>query len=532
MRLGRQVQFLKTPYMLRESRQADLARSIAVLPNLRYVDLPEGLFMDDPSTVTLKLEVQARCHDLRKMTYMHGAERSFKALAEGKIWRNLEVLELVKMDVDPNMLRHALAMLGNLRALKVTETKGGPHCFTDDILVYTDNQFPEIPPLVELILTNVPGVTAEGLQDYLTRPVAPPALKVLTLNGTGVKPWNLQDILSSATGLRHLTLVDEVKSTLPAAAGTTDILPLASHSLETLNYEITGEASSGSYSGVTRSYYNYLSGSLMSGGLPRLRTVYVRDADFPDSLLGLPPPMPGFADAVFAHRPSSSHSHKGGPSPVGRTAPPKGGYVTTHHSPGYQASGPPPSSSGNPFQDHHHHQAPPQKPRRRPSKPPQTVPWAAGANPRFSTNNPFAALISPQQVQTLEVFTKGDDDMDWNSVMVRPDAGGPFGPFGGGPGGGGGAGGSRPVSSYGLAADSGGAGGARRSIFMHSGTGHFLAVPDPLQAGGAGQHQRNGSAGQRRRPSAADGSGGGGEDEWPLPQSSGGKKRERMDLWR
>jgi len=346
---------------------------------------------------------------------------------------------------------------------------------------------------------------------------------VLTLDGTGVQPWHLQDILSCATRLRHLTLVDAVKSTLPAAAGTANILPLSSNSLETLNYEITGDPSLSSYSGVTRSYYNYLSGSLMSGGLPRLRTVYVRDADFPDSLLGLPPPMPGFADGVFSQRPSSSQSHSSGPPSalsaggLGQAGSPKG-FISPNHSPGYGQ--PPPSN--NPFHD----QAP-QKPRRRPSKPPQAVPWAAGANPRFSTNNPFAALISPQQVQTLEVFTKGDDDMDWSSVMVRPDAGGPFGGFGGPRGSG-----SRPVSSYGLAADSGGAGGARRSIFLHSGTGQFLAVPDAQQGTAAGRHQRNGSAGQWRRPAA--GAAGGGEDEWPLPRpkSSGGNKRERMDLWR
>ncbi len=69
-RLGPLVEFLKIPYMLRESSQADLARTIAVLPSLKYVDLPEGMFQDDPPFITLRLEVQARCHELRRMTYM------------------------------------------------------------------------------------------------------------------------------------------------------------------------------------------------------------------------------------------------------------------------------------------------------------------------------------------------------------------------------------------------------------------------------------------------------------------------------
>src|SRR5687768_7158801 len=86
VRLGQTVEFLRMPYMLRESCQVDLAKTIAVTPNLRYVDLPEGLFTDDPSFLTLRLEVQARCLHLRKMTYMGGSERSLQALASGTVW--------------------------------------------------------------------------------------------------------------------------------------------------------------------------------------------------------------------------------------------------------------------------------------------------------------------------------------------------------------------------------------------------------------------------------------------------------------
>ncbi len=482
-RLGPLVQFFKTPYMLRESRQADLARTIAVLPNLRYVDLPEGMFMDDPAYLTLRLEVQARCHNLRKMTYISGAERSLEGLGDGNIFRNLEVLELVRINMEPTLLRHVIGTLGNLRALKVTEAKGGPHCFTDDLL-FDNPMVAEMPPLEELILTDVACVTAEGMQHYLSRHDTRATLRVLTLSGTSVHPWHLPEILSLAHTLRHLTIVDDVRATLPVAAGTPNILPLASTSLRTLNYEITSDPSAGPYSGVTRSYYNYLSGSLISGGLPNLRTVYVRDASFPDSLAGLPaPPVLPFANGAM-RRPASSGSSSG--------------FSSTHHSPDFRAP-PPVSFSNGPFQNA---QLPPLK--QLPNSMAAT-PWAAGHNPRFSTNNPFAALISPQQVQTLEVFTKGDDDIDWSAVQVSPDDV----PVSADPG--------RPHSSYGLGSEYSSAAGARKSVFMSTGAGHFLAVPD--QPSSSAQNGRLGASPV---------------DEWPRPKSSsaGEKKRERLDLWR
>ncbi|RQM08592.1 hypothetical protein DH86_00000317, partial [Scytalidium sp. 3C] len=48
------VQFFKTPYMTRETCKPDLARVAAVASNLRYLDLPEGFYSDDPSCNTLK----------------------------------------------------------------------------------------------------------------------------------------------------------------------------------------------------------------------------------------------------------------------------------------------------------------------------------------------------------------------------------------------------------------------------------------------------------------------------------------------
>lgn len=497
-RLGPIVEYFKTPYMLREASQADLARTIAVLPNLRYVDLPEGLYTDEAPYITLRLEIQARCHNLRKMTYMTGSEKSLEALAGGRIWRNLEVLDLVKINMDPIVILHALAMLGNLRALKIT----GSSVFTDEILAHGNEMLPSFPPLEELILNKVPGITATGLKIYLSRRDTQNALKVLTLTSTGVKPWTLQEVLANATSLKSLSINETVSAALPTAAGTNQIPPLNSASLQTLHYEIVPKPSSSPYKGVVTSYYNYLSGSLLMGGLPNLRALYVRDANFPDTLLGLPPPAPTFADSGFA-RPASSGSSSAFSSQVsynnlGPALSPVG-FLSPNNSPGFQR--PPPQTQNqntNPFQ------SPPQSP-------PSTKPWTQGHNPRFSSNNPFAAFAGPGGPsglpQTLEVFTKGDDELDWSFVKVEPGHAATSRRTNA----------ARPVSSYGLDNTTLGwnsGAGARKSVFMGNGVGGFLAVPDPLPAGAA-----------RRRSDA--------QDEWPRPKSSAGeKKRDKLDLWR
>ncbi|KAI3398650.1 hypothetical protein diail_8835 [Diaporthe ilicicola] len=480
-RLGPLVEYFKLPYMLRESCQADIARTIAVLPNLRYVDLPEGLFQDDNSYITLRMEVEARCLNLGKMTYMHGAERSLERIANGQVFRNLEVLELNNIQMDGTIILHALGALGGLRALKIT----GSSVVTDEMIAHDNEMLPAFPALEELILDNVPGVTSQGLRGYLARGDASHALKVLNLAETGVKPWNLQDVLAVAPMLKRLTISYEATTSLPLAAGTSQVPPLASNSLEIFHYEVTSAPSSSPYSNILPSFYNYLSGSLLMGGLPNLRALYVRNAGFPDTLLGLPPPAPKFAADTYK-RPGSSSSQRS--STFSRNGLGSPGFPG-----GFQNGG----GSYNPFQE------PPKKP------------WAnAGYNPRFSSNNPFASLAGPNGPsglpQTLEVFTKGDDELNWGMVKVDPmqrsndvEAA------------------ARPSSSYGLDnSDSGwnSRAGARRSVFMGNGTGGFLAVPGlPEATGGA------------RRGSAPTVSGG---DEWPRPSTATEKRSSRIDLWR
>ncbi|KAI1102417.1 hypothetical protein F4804DRAFT_267050 [Jackrogersella minutella] len=468
-RLGSLVQYFKTPYMLRESSTSLLARTIAVLPNLRYVDLPEGLFGDDPAYHTLKLEVQARCPNLKKMTYTGGSERSLEALTRGNIWPNLEVLELARINMDPATLRHVLAMLQYLRALKVSNCR----ILDDDVFKYND-ALPAFPALEEMILIDTPRVTSDGLVAYLSREETQRQLKVLSLTNTGVQPSMLHDVLAHAPNLTTLSIIDQVDSAFPSHSG--PIPPLANWSLQTLRFEITASAATSPYASITSGYYNYLASSLFSGGLPRLSAVYVRDQNFSDTLLGLPPPMPGFAGGQ--QRPSSSGS-------VGMF----GGGSSGLSAPG---------SFGN-------------------------------LPPRLSSNNPFAAAVGPPRGmgmlslnQTLEVFTKGEDDVDWGSIRMDP-----FDAYGGAGNGGRGRSGSltggRPLSSYGLADIGSGwqaGGGARKSSLVQAtGPGGFLSVPGGKSISG---HEGNGS----------NASSGGKEDLWPRPNSSHRAKKEDRDLWR
>ncbi|KUJ17290.1 uncharacterized protein LY89DRAFT_584714 [Mollisia scopiformis] len=284
--LALHVQYMKIPYMTRETCKPDLARAVAVCPNLKYVDLPDGLYTDDPSCHGLKQEVQARCPDLRKMSYIGGAERSLEILASGQVWRNLEVLELTKLNMDSNIMRQALGSLPNLHALKVTDMKA----FHDDLFRHSDI-LPPFPILAELSFENTPNVTADGLTAYLSRPDTANALKTLLLTATGIVPGTLHQILLAAPALRHLSLIESVTSSFPASS---NVPTLQSRSLETFHYEITSGTSANSYASTTASYYNYLTRSLMSGGLPNLKELYIQDPDFPESLVDFRPPAAPF----------------------------------------------------------------------------------------------------------------------------------------------------------------------------------------------------------------------------------------------
>jgi hypothetical protein len=270
--------------MTRETCKPDLARTVAVCPNLRYLDLPEGFFTDDMTCQPLRVELQARCPDIRKMAYKEGSEQSLELLASRLQWRNLEVVELSRLNMDPSILRQALGQLPLLRAMKITDMEA----FNDRLLQHND-YLPPFPALKELLFDNVPNITVEGMMAWLQRRDVQNTLMTLSFTETGVHSSTLKPILDSAPLLQNLSIIETVSTSLPAG-----IPPLTSKSLQTFHYEITGGATASSYSNTTSSYYNYLTSSLLSRGLPNLRELYVRDPDFPESLIGLAPPTAPF----------------------------------------------------------------------------------------------------------------------------------------------------------------------------------------------------------------------------------------------
>ncbi|KAJ6185328.1 hypothetical protein N7519_006629 [Penicillium mononematosum] len=250
--LGNMVLSLRMPYMTREANKANVARTISVLPNLRFVDLPVGLYSDEPSCLPLKQELMARCPELRRMAYRQGAEGSFARLPGSQLWMNLEVLELSGVQMEASTLRNGLASF----------------------------------PVFSLTLRNTPNVTASGLAVFLSIPANKATLGALILSSTGVAPSQLHYILSAAPRLESLSVVQEVTRSFPVE----QVPPMASKSLHLLHYELTSQPDNHGMPPVVSSYYTYLISSLVSRTLPALRDLYVRDSSFPDTLLLMPPP--------------------------------------------------------------------------------------------------------------------------------------------------------------------------------------------------------------------------------------------------
>ncbi|KAL5360737.1 hypothetical protein BJX96DRAFT_165389 [Aspergillus floccosus] len=279
--LGNMVLSLRMPYMTREASKADIARTVSVLPNLRYVDLPAGIYSDDQSCLALKQELMARCPDIRRMSYRHGAEGSFSQIPSLHLWANLEVLELSSLHIEPNILRFGLGSFPRLRDLTLSDLP-----WLDDPAFAPSQSLPPFPPVQRLTLRDTPNVTASGLAGYFTHSSNRNALVSLTLSATGVHPATLHQILAATPRLRALLVVQEVARSFPADK----VPPLASRSLELFHYEITSASGSYGLPPVAPSYYNYLVSSLVSNTLPALRDLYVRDSNFPETLLLAPPP--------------------------------------------------------------------------------------------------------------------------------------------------------------------------------------------------------------------------------------------------
>ncbi|KAF2096196.1 hypothetical protein NA57DRAFT_43484 [Rhizodiscina lignyota] len=289
---------LKLPYMTRETCKADLARCVSALPNLQYVDLPDGFFTGDQSCHTLRNELQARCPEIRKMKYDAGSEQLFEMLLQGH-WLNLSTVEVSRLRNQPQNLRRVLGFLPTLHELTLSEMPN----LTDSIF-HQSPSLQNFPPLQSLTIEQCPHITAQGLTTYLSDQLVKESLTTLSLSATGVTIPELHQVIWAASNLKALRVIEQVATSMPLDP----IPPMASFSLSTLKFELTPRDEESSpratnasalhllaspmHASITDSYYAYLSSSLMSNSLPALRELYVRDPTFPDSLLLAPPVQP------------------------------------------------------------------------------------------------------------------------------------------------------------------------------------------------------------------------------------------------
>jgi hypothetical protein len=228
----------------------------------------------------MKQQLMARCPDIRRMAYRHGSEGSFSQLPGSRLWMNLEILKLSRLQIEPNILRFGLGAFPQLRELALEDLP-----WLGDSAFRNSQSLPPFPAVQRLTLRDTPKVTANGLAAFLSLPVNRKSLHYLTLSATGVLPFTLYQILASAPCLEGLFFIQEVSRSSP----TEQAPPLVSTSLKMLHYEITSSSASYRLAPVAASYYTYLISSLMSNCLPALRDLYVRDASFPEALLLAPP---------------------------------------------------------------------------------------------------------------------------------------------------------------------------------------------------------------------------------------------------
>ena len=257
--------------MMRESSKADIARTVSMLPNLRYVDLPDSFYTSSSASKTLRLELQARCPDIRRMKYMYGAEDSFALLGHGGHWRNLEILELDGLAVDASTLGNTVSSLPNLVELALVNI----HDLDNAAMRF-------LPSVARITIKDSPEISIEGIANYFSLPGADSTLTSLTITNTSIAPSTLNQILASATRLTHLSIAETVSRPVPA----TRPPPLASRTLRVLHYEIsTQPCSLGALSSPSDSYYNYLANSIHAGGLPLLAHLYALSTLLPSLLL-------------------------------------------------------------------------------------------------------------------------------------------------------------------------------------------------------------------------------------------------------
>ncbi|KAF3932825.1 hypothetical protein ABW19_dt0208804 [Dactylella cylindrospora] len=275
--LAMYTMFIRLQYMTRESCKTALASLVNIpLINLRWMDLPDGFYKDDPSSQALKAIMYQKCPDLRRMRWTEGSESGFLGLTIDRPWVNLEFIELWKLNVEEDQIGAVLAGLPRIHSVGIQELPW----VTDRFLSPRGTgQRPILPPLKTLSIAKCDGIKYQAIVDYFSMPIVQKMLETLTLKEVDFPPHLIYKILELLPKLKTLRIIAPVTRIFPAYDQPPHP-PLQSNMLRELSYEIRPAQQTKTLASPATSYYEYLCNSLRLGGLPNLNTLHVRDETF------------------------------------------------------------------------------------------------------------------------------------------------------------------------------------------------------------------------------------------------------------
>jgi len=274
------VMSLKICSQTRDSRGTDIARTVSILPNLQYVDLPDGFFNADPLHSVLRQELRVNCPRLKYMRYEARSEHVLRNLAHSRFWSALEVLKLSHLDLDCASLLMILASLPNVRDLSLVECAK-----LDDSIFDLNPRLPYLAPMQILSIDGISNITTAGLVSYCARSDVNLTLTSLSIaNCTGIPTHTLYNLLPLASNLKHFSVSEKVVQPFPITS--TPVPPLASASLKSLYFEITCNLSTKSkHKRDPSSHYEYMADSIHANTLTGLRSLFVREIQFAGRLV-------------------------------------------------------------------------------------------------------------------------------------------------------------------------------------------------------------------------------------------------------
>ncbi|RVD87970.1 uncharacterized protein DFL_002171 [Arthrobotrys flagrans] len=269
--------FIRLQYMTRESCKNVLTSLVNVpLPNLRWMDLPDGFYKDDPACQALKAIMYQKCPDLRRMRWTEGSENGFLGLSIDRPWSNLEFIELWKLNVEEDQIAGVLATLPKIASVGIQELPWVTSRFLSPGIA---GKRPLLPPLKSLSISKCEKITYDSIIAYISSPAVQQTLEHLTLKEIDFPPHLIYQILQKLPYLKTLRINAPVTRIFPAYDQPPHP-PLQSATLRELSYEIRPAQQSKTLASPATSYYEYLCESLRLGGLPNLKTLHVRDENF------------------------------------------------------------------------------------------------------------------------------------------------------------------------------------------------------------------------------------------------------------